>query len=298
MAQKKTGNDMNKILPLFLFSFFILPFNSYAFVPDLGHLIRQQPSLLKANPVPFVIDGSIDIEGERAPFKLTWSGTKDGYTVEFKKIPASWVTSNVSELILYRDGAACLLTINKAPYPCSSLRFWGDFEFNVSVDRVIQNLSSLGIANSSDMVFRSVTSKDYDPAKRTSKVKPVVKTVQGTFMSVLEFTNGNNFIDFDSTTFAPLMARFAVDGMNWDFIGDPDFFLEKEENRNNLIVSRKIEVREGDKTIAVVKRDPLKRVAKATLPNLPSTHATVSDVPYDRFSEKGRNFLKVLFLTH
>lgn len=275
----------------------LAPFLATAFVPDLGHLVRHQPMMLRSNPQPFTVDGSFEIDGERAPFKVTWGGPKDGYTVEFKKLPASWTESSISDLVLFRDGGACLLAINKAPYPCSTLRFWGDFEFNPSGDRVLSTVTSLGIATSGDLVFRAINSKDFDP-KRVGKVKPALKNLQGTFMSVLEFANGNNFIDFDSVNYAPLAARFPVDGMLWEFTGDPKFYLEKEENKNNLIVSRRIEVKEGDKTLAIVRREPFKRVPKPTLASVPNSRGSVSDVPYDRFTAKGKNFLKILFLTH
>jgi hypothetical protein len=277
---------------------FLVPLSLHAFVPDLGHLVRHQPMMLRGNPAPFLVEGSIEIDGERAPFTLSWGGGKNGYAVEFKKIPSSWTNAGINSLILFRDGSACILSINKAPHPCSALRFWGDFEFNGSADRVVQTVASLGIASSADLVFRPINSKDEALASRVAKVKPVLKNVQGVFMSVLEFANGNSFIDFDSTTYAPLAARFSVDGTSWDFVGSSDFYYEKEENKNNLIVSKRIEVKEGDKTLAIIRRSPLKRVAQASVPPMPSSRGSASDVPYDRFSEKGRNFLKILFLTH
>lgn len=286
-----------------IFSLFVLFFfsqSAFAFVPDLGHLVRHQPMMLKANPQNFTVEGSIEIQGEKAPYKLTWAGAKDGYVVEFKKIPSSWTQSNVSELTLFRDGSACMLVINKAASPCSALRFWGDFEFNSNGDRAAQTVASLGIASSSDTVFKAINSKEFaDGKKRVSKVKPVVKSIQGTFMSVLEFANSSGaFISFDSVNYAPLAARFPVDGMMWDFVASPKFFLEREENRNNLVISSRIEVREGERMVAIVRRDPLKRASKLSLPALPSGKATVSEVPYGRFSDRGRDFLKVLFLTH
>lgn len=274
--------------------------NAFAFLPDLGHLVRHQPMMLKASPQSFTLDGSIEIQGEKAPFKLTWVGIKNGYVVEFKKIPASWTLSNVSELTLFRDGAACMLVINKAVNPCSALRFWGDFEFSGNGDRAAQSVAALGIASSSDLVFKAINSKDFiDSNTRTSKIKPALKSIQGTYMSLLEFNNPSGaFIGFDSLTYAPLVARFPVDGMMWDFMASPKFFLEKEENKNNLIISSRIEVREGERIIAVVKRDPLKRESKLSLPSLPSGKASTSEVPFGRFSDRGREFLKVLFLTH
>ncbi len=287
---------MKKIL--FTLSFFALS-SAEAFLPNLGHLVRHQPMMLKSNPQAFTVDGSIDIEGEKAPFKLTWSGVKDGYAVEFKKIPSSWTASNISELILYRNGASCLLVINKTANPCSTLRFWGDFEFNTNGDRAAQTVVGLGIATSSDVVFKSINSKDVGDGKRNSKIKAVLKNVQGTFMSLLEFENtSGSSVAFDSVNYAPLMARFPVDGMMWEFSGNPDFYLEKEENKNNLVISRRIEVREGGRLVASVKREPFKRGSKLSLPPMPSSKASVSDVPYSRFSDRGRDFLKVLFLTH
>lgn len=283
-----------------LFSLSLLALSSAeAFLPNLGHLVRHQPMMLKASPQAFTVDGSIEIEGEKAPFKLTWSGVKDGYAVEFKKIPSSWTASNISELILFRNASTCMLLINKTANPCSTLRFWGDFEFNSNGDRAAQTVVALGIASSSDVAFKSINSKDVGSGKRSTKVKAVLKNVQGTFLSLLEFSNtSGSFVAFDSINYAPLMARFPVDGMMWDFAGDPDFHLERAENKNNVIVSRKIEVREGGRLVATVKREPLKRGSKLSLPAMPSSKASVSDVPYSRFSDRGRDFLKVLFLTH
>lgn len=284
-----------------LFVTFFLGLQARAFVPDLGHLIRHQPMMLKANPQAFTVDGVFEIENDKAPFKVLWAGVKAGYVVEFKKIPSSWMSSgNSTELLLYRDGAACMLVLNKAPYPCSTLRFWGDFEFNSNGDRVAQTIASLGIATSSEAVFKSINSNDYtNGAKRNSKVKPTLKNIQGTFMSVLEFAGANgSSIAFDSVTYAPLAAKFSVDAMMWSFTGSPDFYLEKEENKNNLIISKRIEVKEGDKVVAVIKREPFKRGQKISLPDLPSSKGSVSEVPYGQFSEKGKNFLKALFLTH
>lgn len=278
----------------------LLATKAFAFLPDLGHLVRHQPMMLKANPQGFTVDGSVEIQGEKAPFKITWVSAKEGYVVEFKKLPSSWTTSSINELTLFRDGGACMLVINKAANPCSALRFWGDFEFNSNGDRAAQTLASLGIASSSDTVYRAINSKDYlEGGKKSSKVKAILKNVQGTFMSLLEYANASgSYIAFDSVNYAPLAAKFPVDGMMWDFVGNPKFFLEKEENKNNLIISSRIEVREGERLIAVVKRDPLKRASKLSLPPLPSGKASVSEVPYGRFSDRGREFLKVLFLTH
>ncbi|MEZ4813694.1 MAG: hypothetical protein R3A80_00610 [Bdellovibrionota bacterium] len=278
---------------------FLIFSNAHAFLPDLGHMIRHQPMMLKANPRDFTVEGNIEIQGDKAPFKLSWVGVKEGYVVEFKKIPSSWTTSNISDLTLFRDGAACMLIINKTANPCSSLRFWGDFEFNSNGDRAAQTISAVGIASSSETAYKPINSKEIAESKKPSKVKAVLKEIQGTFLSVLEYANGKGaFIDFDSVNYSPLWARFSVDGMFWDFVASPELYLEKEERKNNLVISQRIEVREGARLVAIVKREPLKRAARLSLPKMPSSKATVSEVPYDRFSDRGREFLKVLFLTH
>lgn len=278
--------------------FFSILFNciALAFAPDLGHLARHQPLMLKSNPQSFTLTGSIEIEGEKAPFSLSWAGIQSGYAVEFKKVPSSWM-SPPDSLTLVRDDNECVLLIGKTQFPCLPLRFWGDFEFSGSGERVVQTLSQLSLATSSQLGFRAINSKELDK-RRPSTVKPAVKTLQGTFLSVLEHQAANGlFIDFDSTTFAPLAARVPVEGMNWDFSASPDFYLEKEENRNNIIISKRIEISESNKLIAVVRRDPFKRGSKMSLPTW-NSKASIAQIPADRFSEKGRNFLKALLLTH
>ncbi len=283
-----------KMSKLFLSIFLVL--NAHAFVPDLGHVVRHQPMLLKGSPQSFTVNGTIDIDGEKATFVLSWAGVQSGYALEVKKIPSSWM-SNPESITLIRDGSECVLLIARASFPCLPLRFWGDMELSGSGERVVQTLSQLGVASSSDMVFRAINSKELEK-KKASTIVPVVKAVQGVTLSVLEHQNKNGlFIGFDSTTFAPLSARIPVEGMNWDFNASPDFNLEKDENRNNVIVSKKIEISEANKTLAIVRREALKRTTKITLPTY-NSKASIAQIPNDRFTDKGRLFLKVLLLTH
>jgi hypothetical protein len=284
-----------RIVFVLLLSSFTFPLK--AFVPDLGHIIRHQPNILKANPASFTVEGSIQIESESAPFTLSWAGMKSGYVVDFKKIPASWTVGNISELQLLRTPSSCVLLVNKTPHPCLPFRAWGDFEFNPNVEQIVKTLSSLGVAPASDLAFRSINAKEAESRGKSSKVQVLPRSVQGVLVSVLEYKGKNSTIlGFDTLHYAPLVMRMPVEGKFWELTGSSDFNLEREDRRNNLIVSKRIELREASRLVGVVKREALKR-GKATLPTVTSS-GSVSEPPYGRFTEKGQDFLRVLSLTH
>jgi len=290
---------------LFFLSFFI-SLSSFAFVPDLGLVVRRQAQILKLNPVPFSFEGTIEIDGEKAKYTSTWYGLNSGSIVKFQKIPSSWSSSGVNEIVLHRSPSQCLLFINKISYSCLKHRFWNDFEVGGSVERINQNLTALGVP-SADLSLKSVNSKDYllDPSAaaqnsniKASKMKPFLSSLQGTFTAVLDYSVGGSTFSFDTNTFAPLYAKIPMDGGSaWELFGNPNFKVEKEESRNNLIINSRIEVRDSTKLIGVDKREELKRMAKAEMPLL-ATKGSVSDSALDKFSDKGKSFLKILFLTH
>jgi hypothetical protein len=290
---------------LFFLSFFI-SLSSFAFVPDLGLVVRRQAQILKLNPVPFSFEGTIEIDGEKAKYTSTWYGVNSGSIVKFQKIPSSWSSSGVNEILLHRSPTQCLLFINKVSYSCLKYRFWNDFEVGGSVERINQNLTALGVP-SADLSLKSVNSKDYllDPSSaapntntKASKMKPFLRSLQGTFTAVLDYSLGGSTFSFDTNTFSPLYAKIPMDGGSaWELFGNPNFKVEKEESRNNLIINSRIEVRDSTKLIGVDKREELKRMAKAEMPSL-ATKGSVSDSALDKFSDKGKSFLKILFLTH
>ncbi len=286
---------------LFFLSFFI-SLSSFAFVPDLGLVVRRQAQILKLNPVPFSFEGTIEIDGEKAKYTSTWYGVNSGSIVKFQKIPSSWSSSGVNEILLHRGPHQCLLFINKVSYSCLKHRFWSDFEVSGSVDRIIQTLTSLGVP-SGDLSLKSVNSSDYsieapNANVKPSKMKPFLRSLQGTFTAVLDYSVGGSTFSFDTNTFAPLYLKTPMEGGSvWELFGNPNFKVEKEESRNNLIINSRIEVREGSKLMGFDKREELKRIAKAEMPSL-ATNGSVTDSALDKFSDKGKSFLKILFLTH
>jgi hypothetical protein len=129
-------------------------------------------------------------------------------------------------------------------------------------------------------------------------MKPFLRSLQGTFTAVLDYSAGGAVFSFDTSTFAPLYAKIPMeDGAAWELVGTPNFKVEKEESRNNLIINSRIEVRNGIVLLGVDKRDELKRIAKVDMPSLAS-HGSVADSALEKFNEKGKTFLKILFLTH
>lgn len=285
----------------------LFSFRTFAFVPDLGLVVRRQAQLLKSNPLPISYDGTIEIEGEKAKYTATWYGVSSGSIVKFQKIPTAWSSSGVSEILLHRSPTKCLLFLNKVSYSCLKYRFWNDFEFGGSVDRVNQTLNALGVP-SADLSLKSVNSKDYlidvaaeTPTKnqRVSKLKPFLRSLQGTFMAVLDYSPGGPVFSFDTNTYAPLYAKVPMEGgVFWELIGNPNFRLEKDESRNNLIINSRIEVRDASHLLGLDKREEFKRIPKAEMPSLAVSHGSVADPVLDKFTEKGKTFLKILFLTH
>lgn len=290
---------------LFFLSFFI-SLSAFSFVPELGLVVRRQAQILKLNPVPFSFEGTIEIDGEKAKYTSTWYGVNSGSIVKFQKIPSSWSSSGVNEILLHRSPTQCLLFVNKISYSCLKHRFWNDFEVGGSVERINQNLTALGVS-SADLSLKAVNSKDYllDPSAaasntntKISKMKPFLRSLQGIFTAVLDYSVGGSTFSFDTNTFAPLYAKIPMEnGSSWELFGNPNFKVEKEESRNNLIINSRIEVRDSTKLIGVDKREELKRMPKAEMPSL-ATKGSVSDSALDKFSDKGKSFLKILFLTH
>ena len=285
----------------FLSSFFSLA--SFAFVPDLGLVLRKQAQILKSNPVPFSYDGAIEIEGEKAKYTSTWYGVSSGSVVKFQKIPTAWSSSGVNEVLLHRSPSQCLLFINKVSYSCLKYRFWNDFEVGGSIERINQTLTSLGVP-SSDLGFKSVDSKDYlpDPSAssniKPSKMKPFLRSLQGTATAVLDYSAGGTVFSFDTNTYAPLYAKIPMEGgVDWELIGTPNFKVEKEESRNNLIINSRIEIKNASGLLGVDKREEFKRLAKAEIPSF-TNRGSVADSALEKFNEKGKTFLKILFLTH
>ena len=262
--------------------------------------IRRQPGMLRGNPQPLTYTGEFVLDGEKIPYKVLWAGLNAGSYLHIPRLPGDLVTSPMGELGLLRTSSQCQLIINKIHYPCASLRFWSDFELGGSVEKIIQNLNALGIARSGETGFRTLNAKDFEDKnfKFESKMKPALKNLQGSFVSVLDFLGGNNTeIAFDSLTYAPLYAKIPVEGMTWELIGNPNLYLEREENKNNLVISRGIEIREGSRVIGQDRREPLRRIAKPTIPSF-AAKAGGAQIPFDRFTDKGKTFLQVLFLTH
>jgi hypothetical protein len=287
----------------FLSIFFSL--EAFAFAPDLGLVAHRQAQILKLNSVPFSFEGTIEIEGEKAKYNSIWYGVSAGSVVKFQKIPTSWSSSGVNEVLLHRSPTQCLLFINKISYSCLKYRFWNDFEVGGSADRINQTLISLGVP-SSDLNSKSVNSKDYllDSAAAApnsnakSKMKPGLRSLQGTFMAVLDYSAGGATFSFDTNTFAPLYAKIPMEGgVSWELIGNPIFKVEKEESRNNLIINTRIEIRNSSGLLGFDKRDEFKRLAKVEMPSLVS-NGSVSESVLEKFNEKGKTFLKILFLTH
>ncbi len=291
----------------FLFFLILFSLRAFAFVPDLGLVVRRQVQILKSNPVPFSYEGTIEIEGEKARYTSTWYGVSSGSVVKFQKIPTAWSNSNVNELILHRTPSQCLLFINKVSYSCLKYRFWNDFEAGGSIERINQTLTSLGVP-SGDLNFKSINSTDYliepsvdAPIKNTkaNKMKPFLRSLQGTFMAVLDYSVGGAAFSFDTNTYAPLYAKIPMEsGVAWELIGNPSFRLEKEESRNNLIINSRVEVKNGASLLGLDKREDFKRLSKVEMPSLAISHGSVADPALDKFTEKGKTFLKILFLTH
>ncbi len=289
----------------FLSAFFSL--KASAFVPDLGLVVRRQAQLLKSNPIPFSYEGTIEVEGEKAKYTVTWYGVSYGSTVKFQKIPTAWSSSGVHEILLHRSPTQCSLFLNKVSYSCLKYRFWNDFEVGGNVDRINQTLSNLGVS-SGDLTVKAVNSKDYsmdvsaeNPSKnqRVSKLKPFLRSLQGIFTAVLDYSSGGSVLSFDTNTYAPLYAKIPMEGgVTWELIGNPNLRLEKEENRNNLIINSRIEIKNDSQLLGVDKREEFKRLSKVETPGLSVNHGSVADSALDKFTEKGKTFLKILFLTH
>jgi hypothetical protein len=285
----------------------LFSFSAFSFVPDLGLVVRRQAQNLKSNPVPFSYEGTIEVEGEKAKYTSTWYGVSSGSVVRFQKIPTTWSTLSVNEIILHRSPSQCLLFINKVSYSCLKYRFWNDFESGGSIERINQTLTSLGVP-SGDLSLKTINSTEYltEPSADTSiknikinKMKPFLRSLQGTFMAVLDYSVGGAAFSFDTNTYAPLYAKIPMEsGVIWELIGNPSFRLEKEESRNNLIINSRVEVKSGASLLGLDKREEFKRLSKVEMPSLAMSHGSVADPALDKFTEKGKTFLKILFLTH